>query len=114
VLDKKRGGGGNLRKASSLSNIPEEPPHTALDLELEIVDRLREIREKYPTNPNLSKIPDDDDEYDRKVSSNDEIIYFLSRDRNGKTNLKMRFVNSLSNLSTIIRNGINKINDNGK
>lgn len=99
VLDKKR----NFRKTFSLSSIREES-QSFLDLELEIADRLRELKEKSAIS--LSRLNLDEDD--------DGIIYFMSRDRTGSTNLKMRFVNSLSNLSTIIRNGINKINDNGK
>jgi len=99
VLDKKR----NFRKTFSLSSIREES-QTFLDLELEIADRLRELKEKSAIS--LSRLNLDEDD--------DGIIYFMSRDRSGSTNLKMRFVNSLSNLSTMIRNGINKINDNGK
>ena len=99
VLDKKR----NFRKTFSLSSIREEP-QSFLDLELEIADRLREIKEKSAIHLSRLNLEEDDD----------GIIYFMSRDRSGSTNLKMRFVNSLSNLSTMIRNGINKINDNGK
>lgn len=104
VLEKKRNG---FRKTFSLSSIREEP-RTALDLELEAASRLRELREKCAISlTKLNNLDDDDDD-------DNEIIYFMSRDRTGSTNLKMRFVNSLSNLSTIIRNGINQINDNGK
>lgn len=98
VLDKKK----IVRKASSLSSISEEP-QTSLELELEIVDRLREIREEKFKSVNTNG----------ETENDNEIIYFMSRDRHGTPNLKMRFVNSLSSLSTIIRNGINKINDNG-
>jgi hypothetical protein len=98
VLEKKR----NLnRKATNLCSIREEPP-SLLDLEFDIAERLHELRES--SSGTLSRLD----------SADDGIIYFMSRDRNGSTNLKMRFVNSLSNLSTMIRNGINKINDNGK
>ncbi|KAG5676819.1 hypothetical protein PVAND_006626 [Polypedilum vanderplanki] len=101
VLDKKR----NLsRKTISLSSIREEP-QSLLDLEFDIAERLRELRERNSISLNkLNEIANEDD----------DIIYFMSRDRNGSTNLKMKFVNSLSNLSTMIRNGINVINDNGK
>lgn len=94
-----------LRKTFSLSSICEEPPIDPLDLEFDIAERLRELRESHAIS--LSKLNEISDE-------DDGIIYFMSRDRSGTTNLKMRFVNSLSNLSTLIRNGINKINDNGK
>lgn len=100
VLEKK---GSSFRRTISLSSIREES--SALDLELQISDRLRELKEKCAIS--LSKLNNLDED-------DDDIIYFMSRDRNGSTNLKMRFVNSLSNLSTIIRTGINQINDNGK
>lgn len=101
VLERKKNT--NFRKTFSLSSIREEPK-TALELELQVSERLRELKEKCAIS--LSKLNSFDED--------DEIIYFMSRDRNGSTNLKMRFVNSLSSLSTMIRTGINQINDNGK
>lgn len=105
VIDKKRNN--NIKRASSLSSILEEPP-TSLDIELEVIERLKELK----TNENsaLNKNSDFKGLLERKLdvkNENDEAIYFLSKDRNGATTLRMKFINSLNNLSSSIRNGIN-------
>lgn len=105
VIDKKRTN--NIKRASSLSSILEEPP-SSLDIELEVIDRLRELK----SNENNCSALNSDFKglLERKLDDekeNNEAIYFLSKDRNGATTLRMKFVNSLNNLSSSIRNGIN-------
>lgn len=102
VIEKKRNSS-TLKRASSLSSILEEPP-TSLDLELEVIDRLRELNssEKSASNCVLKHLLEkrvDDDECVQK-------IYFLAKDRSGATTLRMKFINSLNNLSSSIKNGI--------
>lgn len=103
VIEKKRSQS-TIKRASSLSSILEEPP-TSLDLELEVIDRLRELNasENSASNCDFKNLLEKRVEDDENVQK----IYFLAKDRNGATTLRMKFVNSLNNLSSSIRNGIN-------
>lgn len=107
VIEKKHNKN-NLKKASSLSSILEEPP-SSLEIELEVIDRLREKLKSDESSVNsdiknlLERTLDENSENNKK----DEAIYFLSKDRSGATTLRMKFVNSLNNLSSSIKNGIN-------
>lgn len=103
VIEKKRNSS-TIKRASSLSSILEEPP-TSLDLELEVIDRLRDLNasENSATNCDFKHL------LEKRIEDGEESvqkIYFLSKDRTGATTLRMKFVNSLNNLSSSIRNGI--------
>lgn len=93
-----------IKRASSLSSILEEPP-TSLDLELEVIDRLRELNssENSASNCDFKNLLEKRIEDDENVQK----IYFLAKDRTGATTLRMKFVNSLNDLSSSIKNGIN-------
>jgi hypothetical protein len=100
VIEKKRNN--NIKRASSLSSILEEPP-TSLDLELQAIDRLRELNENGASNCDFKSLLEK-----RVVEDDEEVqkIYFLAKDRMGATTLRMKFVNSLNNLSSSIKSGI--------
>lgn len=106
VLEKKRNNS-NIKRASSLSSILEEPP-SSLDIELEVIDRLKELKssesdlKKFLERKLDKNVADNDED-----SASDQKIYFLSKDQSGATTLRMKFVNSLNNLSSSIKSGIN-------
>lgn len=103
VIEKKRNS--SIKRASSLSSILEEPP-SSLDIELEVIDRLKEFKSvENSTNSEIRNLIER--KLDETSSDDKESIYFLARDRNGATTLRMRFVNSLNTLSSSIKNGIN-------
>lgn len=103
VIEKKRNQS-TIKRASSLSSILEEPP-TSLDLELEVIDRLRELK----SNENSALNCDFINLLEKRIEGDKDVqeIYFLAKDRNGATTLRMKFINSLNNLSSSIKNGIN-------
>lgn len=103
VIEKKRNS--SIKRASSLSSILEEPP-SSLDIELEVIDRLKELKSgEISTSSELRNLLER--KLDETACDDKESIYFLSKDRSGATTLRMKFVNSLNNLSSSIRNGIN-------
>lgn len=105
VIEKKRNS--SIKRASSLSSILEEPP-SSLDIELEVLDRLKELKSgENSTNSSSELIRSLLERKLDEKSDDKETIYFLSKDRNGATTLRMKFINSLNNLSSSIRSGIN-------
>jgi hypothetical protein len=99
VLNKRK----SLKQANYLSSIKEEPP-SLLELELEVASRLRDLQKSVDTSNNTSVKENSDIVNDK---NDDGYIYFLTRNRDGATSLRMKFINSLSNLSSSIKNGIN-------
>lgn len=103
VIERKRNQSA-IKRASSLSSILEEPP-TALDLELEVIERLRELNSSESASEcNLKNFLE---KHVVNEEENVQKIYFLSKDRTGATSLRMKFIHSLNNLSSSIKNGIN-------
>jgi hypothetical protein len=105
VLEKKRNNS-NIKRASSLSSILEEPP-SSLDIELEVIDRLKELKSSESDLKKFLERKLDKNVDDNQDSASDQKIYFLSKDQSGATTLRMKFVNSLNNLSSSIKSGIN-------
>ena len=100
VIEKKKS-----KRPSNLTSILEEPP-SSLELELEVLSRLRDLN----SAENGAKNFDFKHFFEKRFESepeNVQKIYFLSKNRTGATTLRMKFVNSLNHLSDSIKNGIN-------